>query len=93
MGIVWDGITRSETLRESAVAVRSALADAAKGYDWGYVLELLVKHNKLVNACRPGGREIAVCTITSGGSRWCAGRSRTKACRAWGVADTPERSR
>ena len=32
MAVVWDGITRAETLNEEAANVRAALADAAKGH-------------------------------------------------------------
>jgi len=56
MNVVWDGITRAETLDECAANVRSALADAAKGYDWSLVCELVSDHNEWVNSCRPGGK-------------------------------------
>ena len=53
--IIWDGITRAETLCPEALQLRTALADAAKSYDWALVLELLAKHEVLVNSTRPGG--------------------------------------
>ena len=58
MDVVWDGITRSETLNESAANARSALAEAAKGYNWSRVFELVSEHNELVNSCRPGGKSL-----------------------------------
>jgi hypothetical protein len=58
MDIVWDGITRAETLTPEAAAVRQQLADAAKGYDWPRTLELLGENPQLVNTTRPGGRSL-----------------------------------
>jgi hypothetical protein len=54
MDIVWDGITRVETLSEKAAAARSVLADAAKGSDWPQVFKVLAEFPEFVNACRPG---------------------------------------
>jgi hypothetical protein len=56
--IVWDGITRTETLNKDAVQVRQALADAAKSYDWERVFEVLGKYEELVNTTRPGGTSL-----------------------------------
>ncbi len=56
MDVVWDGITRAETLGEAAANTRSALADAAKGCNWPRMLELVSEHSELVNSWRPGGR-------------------------------------
>jgi hypothetical protein len=56
--IVWDGITRIETLTPEAAAVRQLLADAARGHDWPQVLGLLSEHPQLVNVTRPGGRSL-----------------------------------
>jgi hypothetical protein len=55
MDIVWDGITRTETLNEGAAQVRHALADAAKRYSWPQVFAILSEHIDLVNTSRPGG--------------------------------------
>jgi hypothetical protein len=53
--IVWDGITKPDTLSASAVRVRNNLADAAKLYDWQRMFEVLLEHEQLVNTTRPGG--------------------------------------
>lgn len=58
METIWDGITRAETLDAPALATRSALADAARDYDWTRVLELLSGNRQLINASRPGGRSL-----------------------------------
>lgn len=58
MDIVWDGITRAETLREEAAQIRHALADASKSYNWVRVFELLSEHTELVNTTRPGGSSL-----------------------------------
>jgi hypothetical protein len=58
MDIVWDGITRADTLHEGAAQVRHALADAAKSYNWSRVFELLSEHSELVNTTRPGGSSL-----------------------------------
>ncbi len=58
MDVVWDGITRAETLSEWAANVRSSLADAAKAYNWPRVFELVSEHKEFVNACRPGGKSL-----------------------------------
>jgi hypothetical protein len=56
--IVWDGITRAETLHEHAVQVRHALADAAKSYNWPRVFKVLSEHRELVNTTRLGGSSL-----------------------------------
>lgn len=56
--IVWDGVTRSETLDEVAAQTRHALADAAKSDDWPRVFELIAEHDGLVNDTRPGGSSL-----------------------------------
>ena len=58
MDVVWDGITRAETLNECAANVRAALADAAKSYNWSLVCDLVSEHNEWVNSCRPGGKSL-----------------------------------
>ena len=58
MDIVWDGITRAESLPEGAAQIRHALADAAKSYNWPRVFELLSEHKDLVNTTRPGGSSL-----------------------------------
>jgi hypothetical protein len=55
MDIVWDGITRAETLNDWAATARSALAEAAKAYNWPRVFALVSEHWGLVNSSRPGG--------------------------------------
>jgi hypothetical protein len=55
--IVWDGITRAETLHEDAAQTRHALADAAKSYNWPRVFELLSEqHVPLVCVAACAGR-------------------------------------
>src|SRR5438045_3318871 len=58
MDIVWDGITRAEALTDSAVTARSALADAAKAYNWSRVFEIVSEHRGWVNSCRLGGKSL-----------------------------------
>lgn len=58
MDIVWDGITRPETLTDSAATIRCTLADAAKAYDWPGVIKLVSEHRQLINSCRPGGKSL-----------------------------------
>lgn len=55
MDIVWDGITRTEALNESAAHIRHALADAAKRYNWPRVFAILSEQRDLVNSSRPDG--------------------------------------
>ena len=55
MDLVWDGITRVETLDNDAARVRHVLADAAKSYNWPRVFELISEHIELVNTTGPGG--------------------------------------
>jgi hypothetical protein len=56
--IVWDGITRAETLHEEAAQIRQTLADAAKSFNWPGVFDLLSEHEDLVNTTRPGGSSL-----------------------------------
>ena len=58
MDATWDGITRTETLNEWAAKARIALADAAKGYDWPRVFEVLSEHQEFVNSWRPDGKSM-----------------------------------
>jgi hypothetical protein len=58
MDLIWDGITRVGVLNDDAAAIRNALADAAKIYDWQHVFELIAKDIELVNSCRPGGKSL-----------------------------------
>ena len=58
MDIVWDGITGAEALNDWAATARSALADAAKAYNWPRVFELISEHREFVNSCRPGGKSL-----------------------------------
>ena len=58
MDIVWDGTTGAEALNDWAATARSALADAAKAYNWPRVFELISEHREFVNSCRPGGKSL-----------------------------------
>ena len=58
MDIVWDGITKAGTLKDWAAAARSALADAAKAYNWPRMFKLISEHTEFVNSCRPGGKSL-----------------------------------
>lgn len=58
MDVIWDGITRAETLNAQAATARSALADAARAYNWPRVFELVSAHRELVNSCRLGGKSL-----------------------------------
>ncbi len=51
--IIWDGVTRADTLGSEAAA-RQHLADRAKGYDWSSVLTILSQHPEWINSTRPG---------------------------------------
>lgn len=51
----WDGITRGATLHAGHAAMRHALADAARAYDWPRALALLRENPALVNTARPDG--------------------------------------
>ena len=55
----WNGIDGVDERAHAPywrIGIRHALADAARGYDWPRVLEILNKHEDLVNSSRPGGR-------------------------------------
>jgi hypothetical protein len=54
----WDGLTSEVHLVPRAVAIRHALADAAKTYRWPAMLDLLEEHPDLVNTTRLGGRSL-----------------------------------
>lgn len=58
MDIVWDGITKAGTLKDKAATARSALADAAKAYNWPRMFELISEYREFVNSCRPGGKSL-----------------------------------
>mgnify|MGYP000856158364 CR=1 FL=1 len=58
MDIVWDGITQAGTLSDEAATARSALADAAKAYNWPRVFELISEYREFVNSCRPSGKSL-----------------------------------
>lgn len=58
MSAKWDGITKSEVLRDDEVVVRHKLADAAKEYNWKKVLEILNRRSDLSNVTRPDGRSL-----------------------------------
>jgi len=54
----WDGITKSELLRDDEVIIRHALADAAKQYNWKNTLEILDERPNLINVTRLDGRSL-----------------------------------
>ena len=54
MDIVWDGITRSETLSDPAI--RNDLANSAKLYDWARTVAIIREYPGLVNTTRPSGK-------------------------------------
>lgn len=56
MDIIWDGITRVDSLQKEAVDVRAAVADASKVYDWPRVLKLIADDKNLINTCRLNGK-------------------------------------
>jgi hypothetical protein len=58
MDIIWDGTTKSETIREEKAAVRHKLADKAKEYDWQKVFEILGQYRSLINTTRPDGQSL-----------------------------------
>jgi hypothetical protein len=53
--VIWDGITKSETVIECAVRLRRELADFAKAYNWKKVIEVLSENPALINATRLDG--------------------------------------
>jgi hypothetical protein len=56
--IVWNGITRPETLSPEDLVLRRAFADAAKLYDWPRVFEMVAKNRDLIKCTRPGGSSL-----------------------------------
>jgi hypothetical protein len=54
--IIWDGITRIDSLKKEAVDARAAVADASKVYDWPRVLKLIADDKNLINTCRLNGK-------------------------------------
>ncbi len=58
MDVVWDGITRSETLAGRGLQIRQRLADRTRSYDWPGALAILSEHPEYVNATRPGGQSL-----------------------------------
>jgi hypothetical protein len=56
--VIWDGITRPETLSDEARRVRNRLADTAKRYAWVEVLSLLEANRQLIKCTRPGGKSL-----------------------------------
>ncbi len=58
MDVVWDGITRSETLAGWGLRIRQRLADRTRSYDWPGALAILSEHPEYVNATRPGGQSL-----------------------------------
>ncbi|HSH01452.1 MAG TPA: ankyrin repeat domain-containing protein, partial [Anaerolineae bacterium] len=56
MQVIWEGITKAETLKEAYVGPRQALADAARRFDWETVFEILEGKWVRINSWRLGGR-------------------------------------
>lgn len=56
MDIIWDGITRGDTLHDQAEQARHALADAGKRYDWQAMLGIVGEDPRLINTTRPDGK-------------------------------------
>lgn len=54
----WDGVMKSDVLRNDEVVIRHALADAAKRYDWKATLKILEDRPDLINVTRPDGRSL-----------------------------------
>lgn len=54
MDIIWDGITRVETLNDWAADARQATANHGKARQWPQLLALLAEHPEFVNSSRPG---------------------------------------
>jgi hypothetical protein len=54
--IIWDGITKAETLGSETVKLRRNLADLGRDCKWDKLLTLLSDNPDLVNVTRPGGR-------------------------------------
>ena len=52
---IWDGVRLSSTVSGEWLEARTAVADAAKHYDWRLLLALLANHDELVNSARPDG--------------------------------------
>ena len=55
MDVIWDGVTKSRTLKDEAHALSQQLAAAAKSYNWYDALALLSQHPRLINTTRPDG--------------------------------------
>lgn len=56
--IIWNGITRPESLTKEGAKLREDLADRARDYDWPKVLAILAEHSELINAVRPCGHSL-----------------------------------
>ena len=56
MAFIWDGITKSSSLKAPELAKRHQLTNAAKQFQWDEVFKLLDSHPSLVNCWRPDGR-------------------------------------
>ena len=59
MDIIWEGMTRSETLGDTLANARLKPANAARVYNWAHVVAILIEHPEFVNATRPGGRSLS----------------------------------
>lgn len=58
MTIEWDGITKSEVIRNDEIIMRHQIADAARDYNWNKTLEILNERLDLINVTRPDGQAL-----------------------------------
>lgn len=56
--VLWDGITKPDTLEVYEATLRNELAAAAKRYEWPKVLSILQKWPQWANATRLGGKSL-----------------------------------
>ena len=56
--LVWDGITQSVLLKQTAQKPRQRLSDAAKNYDWTETFKILSEFPELINTTRPDGTSL-----------------------------------
>ena len=55
MEAVLDGVRKAASLSDECVASRTAVADAARDYEWPLLLALLEQHPELINNARLDG--------------------------------------
>ncbi len=56
--IDWDGLLDPTAMHMDEARVRHDLADAAKRYDWGSVLDIIHSRPVLINVARPGSKSL-----------------------------------